>query len=301
MTVERTDRVRIRTNAKVNLFLRVMGLRADGFHEVETILHGVKLADDIEFRVTSTGRIEVEMRLEDDTLGEVPAPELNLVYAAAQSLIEKGALNEGILIEVTKRIPMGAGLGGGSGNAAGALVLLNQIWEMGLQDADMSVLAASVGSDVPYCVGGGTALAKGRGEQLTRLPGPEGLSIVLGISHPPLSTTDVYNAWDEVGTPSDINSAPMTMALGSGDPHDIASLLHNDLEVAAFALRPELEDKKKALLDAGALGASLSGSGPTLFAIASDESHARSIAARIVDDFDRIHVVTSQPHCIERL
>jgi 4-diphosphocytidyl-2-C-methyl-D-erythritol kinase len=302
MTVERTDRIRIRTNAKVNLFLRVMGLRADGFHEVENILHGVKLADEIEFRVTSTGRIEVDMRVEDDILGEVPAPELNLVYAAAQSLIEKGARNEGILIEVTKRIPMGAGLGGGSGNAAGALVLLNEIWKMDIQDADMSLLAASVGSDVPYCVGGGTALAKGRGEQLTRLPGPEDLNIVLGISHPSLSTTEVYKAWDEVGkTPSDINSAPMTMALGSGNPHDIASLLHNDLEAAAFALRPELEDKKKALLDAGALGASLSGSGPTLYAIASDESHARSIAARIVDDFDRIHVVTSQAHCIERL
>jgi 4-diphosphocytidyl-2-C-methyl-D-erythritol kinase len=301
MTVERAGAVRIRTNAKVNLFLRVMGLRADGFHEVETILHGVKLADDLVFQVTSTGRIEVDMHVEGDILGEVPAPELNLVYAAAQSLIEKGARNEGILIEVTKRIPMGAGLGGGSGNAAGALVLLNEIWEMGIQDADMSVLAASVGSDVPYCVGGGTALAKGRGEQLTRLPGPEDLNFVLGISHPPLSTTDVYKAWDEVGTPSDINSAPMTMALGSGDPHDIASLLHNDLETAAFALRPELEDKKKALLDAGALGSSLSGSGPTLFAIASDESHARSIAARIEDDFDRIHVVKSQPYCIERL
>jgi 4-diphosphocytidyl-2-C-methyl-D-erythritol kinase len=301
MPVVKANGLRIRTHAKVNLFLRVMGLRADGFHEVETILHGIKLADDIEFQVTDTGRINVDMHVADDVEGDVPALEANLVYAAASLLVEKGARNEGIHIEVTKRIPMGAGLGGGSGNAAGALVLLNEIWEAGIQDADMIELAASLGSDVPYCIGGGTALAKGRGEQLTRLPGPPDLHFVLGVTNPPLSTGDVFKAWDDFGTPSDVNSAPMTMALGSGDPRDIASLLHNDLEPVSFTLRPELEDKKKALLDAGALGVSLSGSGPTLLAVASDESHARSIAARVESDFDGVHVVTSQAQCIERL
>jgi len=301
MTIQATDGIRIRTHAKVNLFLRVMGLRADGFHEVETILHGIKLADDIVFHVTDTRTIEVDMQVADDVDGDIPAVEANLVHAAATLLVDRGARNEGIHIQVTKRIPMGAGLGGGSGNAAGALVLLNEIWESGFQDADMAELAASIGSDVPYCIGGGTALAKGRGEQLTRLPGPPDLNLVVGISNPPLRTTDVYAAWDTHGTPSEVNSAPITMALGLGDPRDIASLLHNDLEPVAFTLRPELEDKKKSLLDAGALGASLSGSGPTLFAIASDESHALSIAARIEDDFDGVHVVSSQSQCIERL
>jgi 4-diphosphocytidyl-2-C-methyl-D-erythritol kinase len=293
--------IRIRTNAKVNLFLRVMGRRADGFHEVETILHGIKLADNIEFHATTTGRIEVEMYLERDGVGDIPDMEANLVYAAASLLVEKGARNEGIRIALTKRIPMGAGLGGGSGNAAGALVLLNEIWQAGFQDSDVSGFAAALGSDVPYCIGGGTALAKARGEQLTRLPGPENLCFVLGISHTPLSTRDVYKAWDEIGAPSDVNSAPMTMALGSGDPFDIASLLHNDLEAIAFTLRPELIDKKKKLLEAGSLGAAVSGSGPTIFGIASDEAHAQSIAARVEDDFDSVRVVTSQPQCIERL
>jgi 4-diphosphocytidyl-2-C-methyl-D-erythritol kinase len=301
MSAAPLDGIRIRTNAKVNLFLRVMGRRADGFHEVETILHGIKLADTIKFRATTTGRIELEMHLERDGVGDIPAMEANLVYAAASLLVERGARNEGIRIEVTKRIPIGAGLGGGSGNAAGALVLLNEIWKAGFQDSDVWEFAAAIGSDVPYCIGGGTALAKGRGEQLTRLPGPETLCFVLGISHTPLSTGDVYKAWDDFGTPSDINSAPMTMALGSGDPFDIASLLHNDLEVVAFSLRPELIDKKKKLLDVGSLGAAVSGSGPTIFGIASDEAHARSIAARVEDDFDSVRVVTSQPQCIERL
>jgi 4-diphosphocytidyl-2-C-methyl-D-erythritol kinase len=301
MTVPAVDAIRIRTNAKVNLFLHVMGLRADGYHEVETILHGIKLGDEIEFMVNQTGRIDVEMDYDKEVFTIVPTVEPNLIHAAAKVLVEKGARNVGINIKVTKRIPIGAGLGGGSGNAAGVLVLLNEIWDAGFQDADISKFAAFLGSDVPYCIGGGTALAKGRGEQLTRLPGPSDLHFVLGLSDPPLSTNDVYEAWDEVGTPSDINSAPMTMALGSGDPNDIASLLHNDLEPVAFTLRPELEDKKKAFLDAGALGASVSGSGPTIFGIALGAAHAKAIAARVVEDFDKVYVVTSQAQCIERL
>lgn len=296
-----SEALRIRTNAKVNLFLRVMGLRADGFHEVETILHGVKLADDLVFDVTDTGRIEIEMVVEGDAIGDLPAMETNLIHEAAKLLIEKGARNEGIRIEVVKRIPIGAGLGGGSGNAAGALVLLNEIWKTGLSDSLVSQLAAALGSDVPYCIGGGTALAKGRGEQLTRLPGPEGLYFVLGVSRPSLSTGDVFKAWDDIGTPSDVSSAPMTMALGSGDVLEIASLLHNDLEPVVFRLRPELAAKKTKLLDAGALGAAVSGSGPTLFGIASDHDHAQKIAAKVENEFDMVQVVKSQAQCIERL
>jgi 4-diphosphocytidyl-2-C-methyl-D-erythritol kinase len=157
MNLAAPNGIRIRTNAKVNLFLHVMGQRADGYHEVETILHGIKLGDDIEFRITDTGIIDVHMRIEGNAVGEVPAVESNLVYAAAKLLVEKGARNAGIEINVTKRIPIGAGLGGGSGNAAGALVLLNEIWEAGI--SDVRELAAMVGSDVPYCIGGGTALA----------------------------------------------------------------------------------------------------------------------------------------------
>ena len=302
MNTTSSDVVRIRTHAKVNLFLRIMGRRADGFHEVETILHGVKLGDDLEFRATDTGRIEVDIRwAAAGATGDLPSMEENLVYAAASVLVEHGAFNEGTHIAVTKRIPIGAGLGGGSGNAAGALVLLNEIWKAGFQDSRVAEFAASIGSDVPYCIGGGTALAKGRGEQLTRLPGPTGLTFVLGVSKQPLSTREVFQAWDEFGSSTEVSGAPMTMALGSGDAHDIASLLHSDLEPVVFKLRPELMDKKRKLLEAGALGAAVSGSGSTLFGIATDEAHARSIAARIQGDFQAVYVVGSQPQCIERL
>jgi 4-diphosphocytidyl-2-C-methyl-D-erythritol kinase len=293
--------VKIRTHAKVNLFLHVMGLRHDGYHEVETILHGVKLADDLSITPLDEPGIEVDMTLDEGLTGDIPELEDNLVYIAARALVENGATDRGVHIDLLKRIPMAAGLGGGSGNAAGILVILNEMWGLSLDRTRLGDLAGGIGSDVPYCIAGGTALAKARGEKLTRLPGPDDLWFVLGISNEPLRTRDVYKAWDDLGKPTEASSAPMTMALGGGSSIEIASLLHNDLEPIALQLRPELEAKKDALTAAGALGAAVSGSGPTLYGIASGESHAIRIAAAIEGEFDRVMVVRSQPECIERL
>jgi 4-diphosphocytidyl-2-C-methyl-D-erythritol kinase len=292
---------RIRTNGKVNLFLHVVGRRPDGYHEVETILHGIGLADEIEVEPTTTGSIELEIEQDEDLAGDLPAGEENLFAAAAARLIEGGARNEGIRVRLKKRIPIGAGLGGGSGNAAGALVLLNDMWAAGLDRTALLDVAARLGSDIPYCIGGGTALATGRGEKLTALPAPEEMWFTLGISNDPLSTAEVYAAWESSGSPADLRSAPMTLALGSGDVKDVASLLHNDLEEAAFRLRPELEAKKESFLEAGALGACMTGSGPTLFAVAEDEDHSLSIAGAAEPAFDRVLAVSSQPECIEFL
>jgi 4-diphosphocytidyl-2-C-methyl-D-erythritol kinase len=293
--------MRIRTHAKVNLFLHVMGLRHDGYHEVETILHGVKLADDLTVTSLDEPRIEVDMVLDEGLSGDIPAMEENLAYLAARALVENGATDRGVRIDLRKRIPMAAGLGGGSGNAAGILVILNELWEISLDDATLADVAGQIGSDVPYCIAGGTALAKARGEKLTRLPGPDDLWFVLGVSNEPLRTRDVYEGWDKLRTPTEASSAPMTMALGAGDPNEIASLLHNDLEPIAFQVRPELRGKKEALIRAGSLGTAVSGSGPTLFGIASGEQHAARIAAAVEDAFDKVVVVRSQPECIERL
>jgi 4-diphosphocytidyl-2-C-methyl-D-erythritol kinase len=292
---------RIRSNAKVNLFLQVMGLRHDGYHEVETILHGVKLADEIVIRTNDEPRIEVDMRLAEGLDGDVPEQEQNLAYIAARAMIEKGATEVGAHIDILKRIPIAAGLGGGSGNAAGILVILNEMWELGIDEDELLDVAAGIGSDVPFCIGGGTALAKARGEQLTRIPGLSDMWFVLGVSDESLSTRDVYAAWDELGHPSEVSSASITMALGGRDGAEVASLLYNDLEPIVFQLRPELEDKKRALMEAGSFGASLSGSGPTLYGVAGDEVHARKIAGGVEDAFDKVIVVRSQPECIERL
>jgi 4-diphosphocytidyl-2-C-methyl-D-erythritol kinase len=165
----------------------------------------------------------------------------------------------------------------------------------------MSEVAGLIGSDVPFCLEGGTALATARGEKLSPLPAPDKVWFVLGLSSVSLLTKDVYEAFDEMDSAPESSPSSMTLALGSGDVPEIAECLHNDLERAAFAMRPELAEKKRALLGAGALGAGMSGSGPTLFAIARDEGHARTIAAGVEDSFPSVVVTCSRATCIERL
>lgn len=293
--------IRMRTHAKVNLFLRVLGSRADGYHEVETILHGIKLSDDIEIETTSSGQVEIDMRFDERLQGELPSSEENVVSAVADLLIQRGALNAGVRVKMTKRIPIGAGLGGGSGNAAGALVALNELWDTQIGPDDLLSMAGGIGADVPFCIAGGTALATGKGDEITPLPAPADLAFVLGMSNEPLYTRDVYARWEPQEEGVTAGSAPMTLALGGEDITEIATLLHNDLEPAVFSLRPELRDKKALLIEAGALGALVSGSGPTVFGLAANIQEAQAIAERVESQFDRTLAVESQPLCIERL
>ncbi len=293
--------VRLRTHAKVNLFLRVLGRREDRYHELETILHGISLADEIDVTATDSKDVEIDMELGPALAGDMPEREDNLMWHAARALIAKGAVNRGVRVRLIKHIPIGAGLGGGSGNAAGALVALNELWAAGLDYDDLVAMAASVGSDVPYCIDGGTSLATARGESLTPLPSPAEMWFVLGVSRVPLHTREVYEAWDDLGQRGDSSAAAMTMALGAGDVAEVASLLHNDLEPAAFVLRPELQAKRAALVEAGALGASLSGSGPTVFGVARNEAHAAEVAARVEELFDGVMTLPSAARCIERV
>jgi 4-diphosphocytidyl-2-C-methyl-D-erythritol kinase len=292
--------VRFRTNAKVNLFLRVLGRRSDGYHEVETILQVIRLADEIEAVATTSGKVEIEMEWVDGGAGDLPLEADNLITQASRHLIDSGATNPGVKLVVRKRIPIGAGLGGGSGNAAGSLVVLNEMWGLDLERDKLQELAAAVGSDVPYCIEGGTVLATARGEKLTPLPSPETMWFVLGITDEPMFTREVYDTWDTLPPPEEVSSALMTLALGAGDAEEVASLLHNDLEPAVFTMKPELEKKKEILVEAGALGACVSGSGPTLYGVGRDEADATAIAARVTEVFDRVLVTSSQADCIER-
>jgi 4-diphosphocytidyl-2-C-methyl-D-erythritol kinase len=293
--------LRLRTHAKLNLFLRVVGKRADGYHEIESIFHGIDLADDIEITETRGQAVDVEMHFAADGIGKAPVLEENLVYRAARTLIEEGEVGRGVKIEVIKRIPIGGGLGGGSGNAAGALLALSRLWGLALERERLFDLAGAIGSDVTYCIDGGTALATARGEQLTQIPAPRQMSFVLGMSREPLLTRDVYEAWDELGPEHEVTSSMMAPALGAGDVHEVALLLHNDLERPAFMLRAELARKKEAMFEAGALGAGMTGSGPTLFGILEDEDAAREVAEKVRPDFDRVLVVRSTLHCVEFL
>lgn len=291
--------VRLRTCAKVNLFLRVLGSRPDGFHEIETILHGVGLFDEIEIAAGSND-VRVSMGFAPGISGTIPREEENLITRAAEMLRE-GHAGRGARVAVTKGIPIAAGLGGGSADAAGTLVTLADVWGMEMDRESLFAAAERLGSDVPYCLEGGTVLATARGEHLTPLPERTTMWFVLGGTATPLYTRDIYEVWDSLPPGVESSSAAILLALGAGDIGEVASLLSNDLEPAAFTLMPELGDKKQAFVDAGALGACMTGSGPTIYGIASDERHARSIAGKVGDRFDWVRVVASQQECIQRL
>jgi 4-diphosphocytidyl-2-C-methyl-D-erythritol kinase len=286
-----------RVCAKVNLWLAVRGRRSDGWHEIETVFHSVDLADDVLVEETASNDIEVDMRF---AYGRPLAPTStdNLAVRAAIAYKAATRLSVGLRIEILKRIPMSAGLGGGSDDAAAVLKLLGERYGGGA--GSLREIASGLGSDVPFFLEGGTALATGRGETVRSLPTAPQLHFVLGCSDEGLATRDVYRAWDRLPMPPAGTSDEMVDALAAGEPEAVAAALHNDLEAPAVSNRPELSAKKERLLGAGALGACVSGSGPTQFAVARDRGHALELRDRVHDVFDRTEVVASARASFER-
>jgi 4-diphosphocytidyl-2-C-methyl-D-erythritol kinase len=291
---------RARINAKLNLWLAVRGRREDGYHDIETVFHGIDLADEIALSDATQGRVEVAVH--PDGIGGIPpAPDRNLAHRATRAYLEATGIQAGVRVDILKRIPMGAGLGGGSADAAGVLVLLRARFGTP-SDVEMLEIATGLGSDVPYFLYGGTAVGRGRGERIEAIHAPERLWFVLGLSDRGLSTADVYDRWDALShNPGQPSSEALRTALRAGDPAAIGRRLHNDLEAAALDLRPELVDKKRRMVAAGALGACITGSGPTIFGIAGSERHARSVAARLAKVFDGVVVTASSAVSVESL
>lgn len=293
---ERPERLALFTNAKINLFLQVGARRTDGYHEISTIFHSVSLADTVEVTPRAGGGVAVVMRPEGVADDDLPAPEDNLVTRALSVFARHTGRPLDMEVRITKRIPLAGGLAGGSADAAGALVAANRSCGEPLDGAALGRVAAEVGSDVPFCLVGGTALGSGRGELLEELESPR-LHFVLGLSRERLVTGDVYaRARSNASGPG---ARDLAAVLASGNPSALAAALRNDLEPAAAELLPALESRKEALLAAGALGAALCGSGPSLFGLARDEEHARAVAAAARRSFDRVEVVRSRPFGIE--
>ena len=283
--------VRVVTRAKVNLFLRVLGVRADGYHDIETIFQTVDLADDLFFSPARSRGIEVRFS-PPGVAAQLPASGEDHIARAWRAL-GGPARTDGVLVEVHKSIPIGGGLGGGSSNAAGTLAALNAMWNLGLDERALGEAALSLGSDVPFLLRGGTAIGRSRGEALSPLVLGAPLWFVLGISATGLSTRAIYERWDPRRS-SALQAAALAAALQSGRLAEIAESLDNDLEEPALAARPELRKGKEALLEAGALGVVLSGSGPTLVGLARDGEAADAVAAAVRTSFDRVVVARSR-------
>lgn len=268
--------------AKINVALSVGPRRPDGFHQLRTVFHAVSLYD----TVTAAPASELRLSLDGEESGGVPADRRNLAWQAARLLAERAGIEPAVRLVVCKRIPVAAGLAGGSADAAGTLLACDRLWRLSLSTAELTELAALLGSDVPFALHGRSALGTGRGEQLTELPASGGWHWVLALADGQLSTPAVYAELDRQRAAGDdqpqqpaLDAVPA--ALDSGDPDRLAPLLGNDLQPAALALAPYLRDTLAAGERAGALAGLVSGSGPTCAFLARDSRHARQLATAI--------------------
>jgi 4-diphosphocytidyl-2-C-methyl-D-erythritol kinase len=278
----------IETAAKINLCLRVLGRRADAYHEVETVLHTVGVWDRIALYDHPT---DISITV---LTGDVPQGEDNLCWQAASRLAERTGIKRGVSITVEKTIPPRSGLGGGSSDAGATLIGLTRLWALDLRLEELEAIAAELGADVPFFLRGGCCLARGKGEKL--VPCPD-LSAWLVIVAPErgVSTAQAYAALRR-GATLGRRRAPsrpiqrLIEALKAGDLSSVAAALHNDFEAARIAGIDDALRAKADLLAAGCLGAIMSGSGSAVFGIARDRAHAEKVAAPLRANWSSVWV-----------
>ncbi len=257
--------------AKINLSLRVLGKRDDGYHELDTIFQTISLRDTISFTATDDGSVVTSC--DDLSLG---MGDTNLVTRAASTLQDKLAPKQGARIHLQKRIPRQAGLGGGSADAAVTLIGLSQLWELNASQNELIEIAASLGADVPFFFVGGTAHGAGIGDQIEPLPDPREKFLLIVKPNAHISTGDAYKALEKPALTSP-NSKTILSSSEAKEFFDSSSFtaLHNDFEAIAFTLEPEIERARAALLSSGARVALLAGSGSAVFGIFESEDAQR--------------------------
>jgi 4-diphosphocytidyl-2-C-methyl-D-erythritol kinase len=266
-----------RAHAKINLFLRVGPLRADGYHEVETLVAPISLHDTV--RVAPAEALGVEVTGPAARAGDVPVGGLNLAIVAALALGDACA-GSGAAIRIEKRIPAAAGLGGGSADAAATLHALNELWGCGLDVATLATVAERIGSDVPALVLGGPVLASGRGERVA--PVEVGTTWWVVLHHADgVRSPDAYRWFDEDGGVAGPDPGALLAAARAGDAAALAPLLFNDLEAPVVRRHPAIGEGLERLRAAGALAARMSGSGSSVVGLCRDERHAREVASAV--------------------
>jgi 4-diphosphocytidyl-2-C-methyl-D-erythritol kinase len=258
-----TGSVTVRVPGKVNLYLAVGDRRDDGYHELTTVFHAVSLLDEVTVRNADV----LSLELVGEGADKLPTDERNLAWQAAELMAEHVGRAPDVSIMVDKSIPVAGGMAGGSADAAAVLVAMNSLWELNVPRRDLRVLAARLGSDVPFALHGGTALGTGRGEELATVLSRSTFHWVLAFADSGLSTPAVFGELDRLRADGDpprlAEAGPVLAALAAGDPEQLAPLLGNELQAAAVSLKPTLRRALDAGVDAGALAGIVSGSGPT--------------------------------------
>ena len=273
-----------RVPAKVNLQLAVGPLGDDGFHEVTTVFQAISLFDDVSV-ATAPENKGISIQITGQTSKGVPSDNSNLAVKAATLMIKKYDLPNDLSIKLKKEIPVAGGMAGGSADAAGVIVGLDSLFELGLSRDEMEILGSKIGADVPFSICGGVAIGTGRGDQITPALFKGSYHWVLALSGQGLSTPSVYAECDRlreglsITTP--VVSEQLMQALRAGDAKLLGKSLSNDLQPAACSLRPALRLVLDVGLDYGALGGIVSGSGPTVAFLVKDDEHAMDLTVAL--------------------
>ncbi|MBD8043105.1 4-(cytidine 5'-diphospho)-2-C-methyl-D-erythritol kinase [Arthrobacter sp. Sa2BUA2] len=288
MTTPVPQTVRVSAPGKINVSLKVGPLRADGYHSVATVYLAVSLFEEV--AATAAARPGITVRVEAGGPLRIPASGIplgpdNLVARAAAALAGyAGIPDPAVDLLITKHVPVAGGMGGGSADAAAALLACNELWGTGLSAAELASLGAKLGADVPFALAGGAAVGLGVGDQLTPVAAAAPLHWVLVASASGLSTPAVYGRLDALRTTSgavaaepETADAAVLAALAAGNPAALAGVIHNDLQPAALSVSPALESTLQRGRELGALAGIVSGSGPTLAFLAADGAAAAGL------------------------
>ncbi len=265
--------LKVRAYAKLNLYLDITGRRADGYHELKTVMQSIDLCDELTFTLSDGAGIELRCKRPD-----VPTDESNLVWKGISAVLSYAYFQPGcrITAEIKKNIPSGAGMGGGSADCAAAILAMNELFHLGLSAEELITAGKMCGADVPFCITGGTALCEGIGEVMTPLETPKDICFAVVKPDEGISTPAAYKAFDSRGTFSGGDYERFSEALSDGSARAIGGALYN-----AFTNADEpafIADAKSALIRAGAYGAEMTGSGSAVFGVFDDEAKAKAAA-----------------------
>jgi len=279
--------LKIKAYAKINLTLDVLGKRADGYHELSTIMQTIDLTDTITLREREAGITLIS------SSPDIPIDKGNIAYQAAELFLSEQNLFRGVEITIQKNIPIMAGLAGGSADAAAVLRGLKELWDLEIAEEKLWEMANQLGSDVAFCLKGGTCLGTGRGEILTPLTSAPPLWLVVAKPKLSVSTAEVYGNLNLRSIKKRPNNVAMIKALEEGNPEVISQQLCNVLETVTLRMHPTLVKMKDKIKEMGALGVLMSGSGPTLFAFTSTLAEGQFIAKALQDEMEAVFVTTT--------
>ena len=287
--------IQLKSRAKINLSIDVLGKREDGYHLVEMIMQTIDLFDKIKIFSLKEDTIIIESNSLD-----IPLDSTNIVYKAADLIKKQYNIKEGVKIIIEKNIPIAAGMAGGSSNAAAVLVGLNQLWQLKLSENKLKELGLKLGADVPFCIGGQTALAENIGEKLTKIDGlSENIFILVCKPELFVSTKEIYEEIDSKIIEKRPNNKLLIQLLKENKIQQIADNMYNVLEEVTRERYPVIEEIEKIMMENDALGSMMSGSGPTVFGLYINREDAENCKNKLLKKFSQVYIVKSHNKVVE--